>query len=344
MFLRNAWYVAAWESEIKDKPLARTILGEPVVMFRCGDRIAVLEDRCCHRAAPLSLGRVVETNLQCGYHGLEFDGMGNCIQVPGQAKVPPGASVRSYPVIQRYGWVWIWTGDPAKANEELLPNWWWIESPEWKTIPGRYGTPLYVEANYLLISDNLFDITHLPYVHAGSIGADSIMEFPTKTERFENVVKMSRVVEDRPAAPFYQKAGSFKGNVDRWAMTTTQIPCYIQNDSASVEVGSGVTPGFVEEKSGVEMKIFHLPTPETETSTHYFYAHTRHFKVNDPEWDEIYRTQFTAVIEEDKVMLDAQQANLTLRPDAPTVDINADAAGLQFRRILERAIRDEQTA
>ena len=155
MFVRNAWYVAAWETEIGNAPLARTILNEPVVMFRTPDGIAALEDRCCHRALPLSMGKVVGDKIQCGYHGLEFDGSGACVRVPGQSKVPPGAEVRAYPVLQKYGWVWIWTGDPAKADPNHIPDWWWLESPEWKTIPGRDGTPMHLEANYLLVSDNL---------------------------------------------------------------------------------------------------------------------------------------------------------------------------------------------
>jgi phenylpropionate dioxygenase-like ring-hydroxylating dioxygenase large terminal subunit len=342
MFMQNAWYVAAWETEIGDTPFARTILNEPVVMFRTPAGIVALEDRCCHRALPLSMGQVVGDRVQCGYHGLEFDKSGACVKVPGQSKTPPGAQVRSYPVVQRWGWVWIWPGDPAKADESLLPDWWWLDSPEWKTIPGRYGTPMPVEANYLLISDNLFDISHLTYIHSSSIGNDSIVDFPVKTERFDRRIVMTRLVPDRPPAPFYKKAGGFKGNVDRWIITTSDMPGYIVNDAGSVEVGSGITPGAANEENGVEMKVMNLPTPETETSTHYFYAHARHFKVDDPEWDEIYRTQFTQVFEEDQVVLNAQQASMSLRPDASEIDVNADAPNIQLRNLMDRLIAEEQ--
>ncbi len=342
MFMQNAWYVAAWETEIGDTPFARTILNEPVVMFRTPAGIVALEDRCCHRALPLSMGQVVGDRVQCGYHGLEFDKSGACVKVPGQSKTPPGAQVRSYPVVQRWGWVWIWPGDPAKADESLLPDWWWLDSPEWKTIHGRYGTPMPVEANYVLISDNLFDISHLTYIHSSSIGNDSIVDFPVKTERFDRRIVMTRLVPDRPPAPFYKKAGGFKGNVDRWIITTSDMPGYIVNDAGSVEVGSGITPGAANEENGVEMKVMNLPTPETETSTHYFYAHARHFKVDDPEWDEIYRTQFTQVFEEDQVVLNAQQASMSLRPDASEIDVNADAPNIQLRNLMDRLIAEEQ--
>ena len=344
MFLKNAWYVAAWDSEIGEAPFARTILGEPVVLFRTPQGIAALEDRCCHRSLPLSLGQVVGDRIQCGYHGLEFDTAGACVRVPGQSKIPPGAEMRAYPVVQRYGWVWIWPGDPALADTALLPDWWWCESPDWKVIPGRGGKPMYVEGNYLLISDNLFDIAHLTYVHSTSIGSDAIVEFPSRTERFDRRVVMTRIVPDRPPAPFWKKAGGFDGNVDRWAITTSDLPCYIVNDAGSVRVGSGIVPGKVDEANGVEMKVMNLPTPETETTTHYFYAHARHFKTASPDWDEIYRTQFTQVFEEDRVVLNAQQARMSAMPDAREIDINSDAPNIQVRRALVELIAAERAA
>jgi hypothetical protein len=153
---------------------------------------------------------------------------------------------------------------------------------------------------------------------------------------------MTRIVPDRPAAPFYQKAGGFKGNVDRWLITTSELPGYIVNDAGTVEVGAGITPGEVNEAVGVEMKVMNLPTPETETSTHYFYAHARHFKVEDPEWDEIYRTQFTAVFEEDQVILNAQQASMSRNPDTDGIDVNVDAPNNQIRKLLDDLIAAEQ--
>ena len=342
MFLQNAWYIAAWDSEIGEGPFSRTILNEPVVMFRTADGIVALEDRCCHRALPLSMGKVMDRTIQCGYHGLEFDATGACVKVPGQSKIPPGAAVRSYPVEERWGMVWIWTGDPAKADKSLLPDWWWLDDPDWKMIPGRGGSPMPVEANYLLISDNLFDITHLSYVHVTSIGNDAIVDFPPKTERYDRGVKMTRLVTDRPPAPFYKKAGGFEGNVDRFLVTTSDMPGYIVNHAGTYRVGLNLQPGEVTEDTGVEMKVMNLPTPETETSTHYFYAHSRHFKVDDPEWDEIYRTQFTQVFEEDQVILNQQQMRMSSHPDAAEIDIKGDAPNIQVRRLMDELIAAEQ--
>ena len=96
-FVKNAWYVAAESHEVADDLLGRTICGDPVVLFRAEDGTpAALEDRCCHRHLPLSLGKRVGNRVQCGYHGLEFDASGACVAVPGQSRVPPGADIRAY--------------------------------------------------------------------------------------------------------------------------------------------------------------------------------------------------------------------------------------------------------
>src|SRR5882757_1643973 len=103
MFIRNAWYVVAWDFEVlSDTILERTILGESVIVYRTADGIpVVMENRCCHRAAPLSLGRKEGDYIRCMYHGLKFDTSGACVEIPGQARIPPSAKVKTYPAVQR---------------------------------------------------------------------------------------------------------------------------------------------------------------------------------------------------------------------------------------------------
>ena len=124
MWLKNCWYVIAWEHEIGPGVLfARTVLNEPIVVFRAfKGALAALEDRCCHRHAPLSKGRLEGDCMRCGYHGLKFDGAGQCVEVPGMDRAPPQARVRSYPVRVHNAWVFVWMGDPAKADEAMLPT------------------------------------------------------------------------------------------------------------------------------------------------------------------------------------------------------------------------------
>lgn len=340
MFLRNCWYVAAWDNEIGREPFARTILNEPVVLFRIesGEAVA-LEDRCCHRQLPLSLGRVIGDGLKCGYHGLEFDRTGACVGVPGQTKVPLDARVKSYPVVEKWNWLWIWMGDPALADPASIPDWHWVDDPDWRTVKGNGGKPLAVACDYRLITDNLLDIAHLTYVHASSIGNEAIVEFPIRTERSERMVTMTRDVSDRPAAPFYKWAGKFEGNVDRWLITTVEMPAYVVNDAGCVDVGTDTRPGHRDH--GVEMRVLNVPTPETETTTHYFYAHARHFGLDDDAVEEAYKTQFTQVFLEDKVVLEAQQRMMSLTPGELSVDINTDAPSIATRAILSELIAEE---
>jgi vanillate O-demethylase monooxygenase subunit len=108
MFIRNAWYVAAWADEIGAAPLARRICGEPVVLYRdAQNRVSALLDMCCHRGAPLHMGKVVEQGLQCGYHGLIFERDGACVSVPGQDHIQTRTRVRSFPVVEQDAFVWI---------------------------------------------------------------------------------------------------------------------------------------------------------------------------------------------------------------------------------------------
>ena len=136
-FPKNGWYAAIWSKDLTGAPVARTFLDEPIVLFRAGNgKAAALEDRCCHRAAPLSRGEVVGDHLRCGYHGLTFDTQGQCVAVPGQVEVLSGARVRAYPVAERWNVVWIWMGDSARADNSKIVELPWLADPGWTATPG----------------------------------------------------------------------------------------------------------------------------------------------------------------------------------------------------------------
>jgi vanillate O-demethylase monooxygenase subunit len=165
MYIRNTWYIAAEPHEVTTRPLARTILEQPVVLFRTeSGKVVALFDRCPHRFAPLSIGRVVGERIQCGYHGAQFDVTGACALVPGQDVLPPKATVTSYPIVEKHGYIWIWMGDPeGAADTSSIPDFLYRSGdPAWD---GGYGHFESIQANYNLINDNLFDITHAEYVH-----------------------------------------------------------------------------------------------------------------------------------------------------------------------------------
>ncbi len=338
MYLRNCWYVAAWDREIGRKPFARIILGEPIVFYRRenGEPVA-LEDRCCHRHLPLSLGQLEGDRLRCHYHGLCFDGSGACVEIPGQAQMPSGARIRSYPLIERFSWLWIWMGDPARADPALIPDWWWADHPEWACARPDM---IHVKCNYQLINDNVLDVTHLVYVHASSIGNKAINDFPAITEREGNLVRLTRWILDRPAPPMYQAAGKFAGNVDRWQIVEHVPPCFSVNFAGCADAGTGAPQG--KRANGIELMALSAPTPETEGTTHYFFAFPRKFGLDDPVLDKVFNVDFVAVFREDVAVLEAQQRMMELRPNAPAISIKVDAAPLAARRILARMIAGEQ--
>ncbi|MGH7091634.1 MAG: Rieske 2Fe-2S domain-containing protein, partial [Stellaceae bacterium] len=227
MFLRNAWYAAAWTKDLRDAPLARTVLGEELVLFRAQGRAAALEDRCCHRAAPLSRGRMVPEGLQCGYHGLKFDGAGDCVEIPVQTKIPPGARVRAYPVTEKWKLAWVWMGDPAKADVEAIPALPWLDEPGWTVTPGY----LRLEANGQLLIDNLLDFSHVTYLHPNTLAGDPReATAPVKTERVPGGLKVGRWMVDYEPPPLFAAAGGINGRCDRWQFANWRPPSLVFMD------------------------------------------------------------------------------------------------------------------
>jgi phenylpropionate dioxygenase-like ring-hydroxylating dioxygenase large terminal subunit len=332
-FVNNAWYVAGWDREVTTTPRARMLLNQPVVLFRTAEgKPVALEDRCCHRHFPLSLGKVIDDSIQCGYHGLRFDPAGACVEIPGQDMIPRSAKVRSYPTVEKYSWVWIWMGDPAKADPSKIPNWWWCDHKDWAfTKPDL----LYLNCNYELVNDNLLDVTHLAYVHATSIGTAAITEFPINTERDGDRVRMVRWVIDRPAPPMYQKFGNFPGNADRGQIVEFQPPAYTINFAQVADTGTGAPEGKPGNRR-IDLMALSAPTPETETSTHYFFGFVRNFGLTDPKLEEMMAVNFVNVFKEDVAVLNAQQRTMNLMPNAPEIDIKVDGPPKLARLIVSR--------
>ena len=339
MFLRNCWYVAAWDHEVTHMNLLRRILlDEPVVFYRTEDgRPVALADRCCHRHAPLSRGRLRGDALECPYHGFTYDPSGACIAVPGQANIPPGARVRSYPVVERHHWLWIWMGDPALADPASIEDFHWIDDPAWRSA----GERLELQANYVLLVENLLDLSHLSYVHPTTLGTDKVAQTPMKAERLERGVRVTRWVMDSPPPPFFQRAGGFAADqhVDRWQIIDWSPPAFVRLDVGCALTGTGAREG--DRSHGISMRNLNAITPETERTTHYFWAQAHNFGLDKP-WltDLIFQNVHTAFLE-DLAIIGAQQANLELGAVPPRIDMNHDAGGIAARRMLESLIADE---
>jgi vanillate O-demethylase monooxygenase subunit len=340
MFPRNAWYVACTPAEIDEKPLGRTVCGERIVFYRGPEgRAAALEDWCPHRGAPLSLGRVVEGRLVCGYHGLEMGCDGKVVAMPGQ-RVRGFPPVRSYPLVERYGYVWVWPGDAALADVGRLPDLAWAEDPHWTFGGGMF----HVRCDYRLMIDNLMDLTHEKYVHATSIGQKELDEVVPQTHTEGDTVITRRDMPGVEAPPFWRAA--MRGNglddtavVDRWQRCRFVPPSAVLIDVGVALAGRGGFDAPPEVKtSGI---VVDLITPETETSIWYFWGLARNFRPDDKALTASIREAQGKVFQEDLEMLESQQRNLSAQPQRKLLSLNTDLGGVQARRILERLVAAE---
>jgi vanillate O-demethylase monooxygenase subunit len=341
MYPKNAWYVACMPDEINDKPLGRTICNEKIAFYRGVDsKVAAVEDFCPHRGAQLSLGSVCEGKLVCGYHGLVMGCDGKTVSMPGQ-RVGGFPKIRAFPVIERYGFVWVWPGDAEQADPAKLHHLEWAESPDW-----AYGGGLYhVNCDYRLMVDNLMDLTHETYVHTTSIGQKEIDEAPVSTKTEGDHVMTSRFMEKVMAPPFWR--ANLRGNnladdvpVDRWQVCHFMPPSHIMIEVGVAHAGKG---GYdADAKDKVSSIVVDFLTPETDTSMWYFWGMARNFNPRDTNLTAQIREGQAKVFAEDTQVLEAQQRNLLKHPDRRLLMLNIDAGGVQARRIIERIIAAEQ--
>ena len=341
MFPLNTWYVAAMPNEIDDKPLGRQVCGQRLVLFRGpGGKATALEDWCPHRGAPLSLGRVIEGNLVCGYHGLAMGCDGKTVSMPGQ-RVRGFPPVRAYPAVERHGFVWVWPGDAALADEAKIPDLFWAHDPEW-----AYGGGLYhIGCDYRLMIDNLMDLTHETYVHSTSIGQPEIDETPCKTRVDGDMAETSRFMNDIPAPPFWRTALRANGlpddqPVDRWQICRFTPPSQVMIEVGVALAGNGGYEAPKDKKAYAIVVDF--LTPESQTSMWYFWGMARNFRADDRALTAQIREGQGKIFAEDLEMLERQQKNLLAWPERELLKLNIDTGGVQARRILERIIAAER--
>ena len=341
-YLRNAWWQAAWAEEIDEHggKLARTIMDEPIVFFRdMAGKIGAVEDRCCHRGAPLSHGNIVEKGLECLYHGLTFNTEGQCVQIPGQDNIPPSACVKSYPVVERQEFIWIWMGDPAKADESKIVDWPFHDMPD--KFPHRKAT-MPIKINYMMMIDNLMDLTHLGYVHRKTIGGDPKTHVNAKmdTNRTDAGVKYIRWMDDCVPPPTYVRGAGFEGKVDRWQEFEYVLPGSVLQWSGALNVGEGAREN--REQEGFHLRLFHGITPASATSSYYFWSTANGYRQDDPQATEDMYNEIYPTFVEDVEIMEGQQERLNMNPDRPLIGIKADHALVLARRALQQALDDEQ--
>ena len=338
-FPLDRWWVAGFSWELTDKPLARTLLNRPLVLFRTPDgQVAALEDRCCHKELPLSCGVVEETGLRCGYHGLLFDRAGTCIEIPGQERIPAKARVSSYPLRERDQIVWIWIGStPDAAPADEPPAYPWHNDPRYRFG----GDSFHYDAPYQLIHDNLLDLSHLGYVHLKTIGGNPKLHMNAQLNVTQDgdVVKVVRLMPESEAPPTYTAAWPFKGRIDRWQEVEFHVS-HLRIWTGGMDTGTGRLDD--PDREGFHMRGFHGVTPETDTTSHYFWTIATNPHPDKQDVTKLVVDQTAMTFDEDKVVIEAQWNNQCRFPVRSQVDIHVDIGPNRARRVVANLVRQSQ--
>jgi phenylpropionate dioxygenase-like ring-hydroxylating dioxygenase large terminal subunit len=333
-YLRDAWYAAAMSSEVGTSLLARKICGENIVLFRLSDgAVRAFADYCPHRKLPLSRGTIANDEVECGYHGLRFNRDGRCVFIPAQDTIPrTSLNARAYPVVERYGLIHVWIGEPDKADSTLIPHFPEKEDPAWLAVEDY----CHVNGNYLLLLDNLNDLSHLAFVHKVSFGTTAITETPAEFVIEDDIVKTRRWMPQRPQTTLYRKSGRFRhdGLIDSEQTSEFLLPSAMIVTLGAGELGQAVTPHHI---------VFNSVTPESECSSHYFWSVVRRDSPNDEEVSRYFHDLTARAFEEDRITIEAQQRAIDEDASgAPLRAVNADRAALGVRRVIERKLSEER--
>jgi phenylpropionate dioxygenase-like ring-hydroxylating dioxygenase large terminal subunit len=311
--LRRSWHPVARVADVSG-PLAVTLLGEELVLWRdAAGAVVAAPDRCTHREAPLSAGSVDRGCLTCPYHGWVFGEQGRCVKVPSSAEgvpVPPKAHLRTLPVQERYGLVWVALEQPDRDIADMP----WDRDPSFR----RINTPVEVwRTSVTRMTDNFCDMTHFPFVHTGTFGKGQDPYVP----KFE--------LESLP---------------DEFYGFTFEVMAY--NESAgttasgqtSDRVHRVMTTGFtlpftvrstIKYDTGLEHILLLLGTPIDDVTSYFTFVVWRNDDFSSPA-DEAVKLDM-AIGAEDKVLLERLKGVLPL-DQTSLVSVQADRCSVEWRR------------
>jgi len=340
MYVYNCWYAAGWAHDFPAEGLrAQELLDVPLVFYRKADGgLVALEDRCSHRLAPLSAGQIEGDDLRCLYHGLKFDPSGRCVEIPGQPQIPASARVRSYPVVERHSVAWIWMGDAAKADEALIPPFRGVADPAYDMLPGQ----MEYDAHYMLINDNLLDLSHVAYVHRNSFGSGSdFAEKRPKITRMERGLRVQRWVS-QPTPKYIAEKLPQLSHVDTWISYDFLLPGVFLMDAKFFEPGAAerFAHGAPTDEPAHDEFTCQVVTPLSKGRTRYLFAYGPWSRVKGLA--EFYRDVSYMAFGEDKVMIEAQQRVIDRSPGVAMQPTSFDAAPSQFRWLVDKLIAAEQ--
>lgn len=337
MFLKNTWYVAAWSRDIGDELLARTILTEKIVLYRTSNKTVVaLENACPHRKLPLSKGRKLGDLIECGYHGLQFDCSGACVLAPTQAVVPR-VMVRTYPVAEKWGLVWIWMGDIDAADESKILEISNYHNPGWGITRGGM---MEINCNYLWLTDNLLDPSHVAWVHRTTFSAPGTGDTPLHTEVFDDGVVASRWIFDQPPPPFYAPVVKFSGHCDRLQHYEVRLPSICINRSIFTPVGTGGGDRELDDKAYLMISYNFMTPIDADRTTYYWFQHYN-TDVDDEAIANRLNEGAVTAFNEDREILEAVHIGMAEKTTR-NINLGIDAASLRYRQLLKRGITNEQ--
>ena len=330
-FAYDAWYPLAWSRDVGRELATRRVLEEDLVIYRTEDgSVAALEDVCPHRLAPLSLGTLRGDAVECGYHGLTFDCSGKCVSAPGMPRPPASAQVRSYPTRESMGMVWVWMGDPERADPSQVFHLPEYDDPAYSVVE---GDALPVQANYLSLADNLCDPTHVVYVHKTTLASAGREETRVQHERQGNKVVTWRWVIDGPLIPVFQGLKDFGGaNVDRWHYYHYHAPCIAVIDFGSARTGTGAPEGNRDDC--IQMYACHFITPIDQRSCMQHWLVLKNSPA-DAAVDARLRDSLRLAFNEDKRVLEAIQRNEDKPREWKRINLALDGSSIKMRRIVE---------
>jgi phenylpropionate dioxygenase-like ring-hydroxylating dioxygenase large terminal subunit len=337
-FVTGEWYVVAFGSEVGRSLLKRTVLGRNIVLFRMADsKPAALEDRCPHRSYPLSGGKLDGDTVVCGYHGLRFNAAGDCIEVPSQSTCPRGVGVRAFPLVERGPFIWGWFGDPDQADRERIPATPWLEDGQWASSHDYF----HLQGNYVSLHENLLDLTHLSYVHAGTFGTPDYARAPYEVNSRDGYYQITRrVIPTRLPPVWGQPTGLLHDHAARIATSEFLSPGLhvVSVTFYDCDLPASSRPEF-------RIRTCHVPTPETHGSTHYFIVHSRDFALQDTSVTSFMREQLMLAFAEDVAALNRlEQVLADSGDDRIEISFAADAAAVAMRRYLKKRALSESNS
>lgn len=336
-FVRNTWYVAGWSKDFDASLRPLEIVGLRIVLYRSSTgTLTALEDRCPHRLLPLSKGKLIGDTIQCGYHGMTFNAAGACVRVPGQDNTPERASVHAYPIEERHGIVWIWMGDPKRADPKAIFDIPELSDPKWHI---HHGGQLNIKAHYLNVAENLVDPAHVSFVHPTTLGNAASENIPVHVSTSGDVIRAWRWIRDAPPVGFFREFGEFEGHVDRWHYYDLHLPSTAVIDFGSIDTREKCPEE--ERDRGVRVFALHFVTPVNENKTVDHWMHLRNAAVGEDAASRKIDTLLETAFAEDVAILEAVHEEEQRPQNRKPVRIAIDKGPTVYRKRIRELIEAE---